>query len=446
MVLSLKKFISSLLIVLLLALSACGSKDVQIITPMNEHTSIQKDFDEFCNEWFTVNVQGNTLTLHYTLSSPAAYNINDYNISLGGISSAKYEMYYNELESLKNELKSFNYDELNKHGQLTYDIFMDYIETELSARELYYFSTSLGPITGIPSQYPIIFAEYGFNCEQDITDYLELLNQLNGLFYDILVFENEKSHEGLGLSDKMLDDVINVCKTYTADIKNSFLISTFNEKTDSLSTLSDEKKNYYKELNYNIITGDFLSAYNNLINGLNELKGSGKNDSGLCWFQNGKEYYDYLVKSRVCSSFSTDELLKQIEQQLNSQLLQLSTLLTIDKSLIDDWNSFSFKLTKPEEILEDLKNKIKEDYPEIPDTAYTIKNVDKSMESILSPAFYLTPEIDALSDNVIYVNYGSSNISDSSLYSTLAHEGYPGHLYQTVYYLNNNPRQNPAKF
>lgn len=421
---------------MLSALTACSPKDVQPVTPINADTSVQEDFDEFCSEWFSLNVQGDTLTLHYTISSPSSYNIDDYNISPGSISSTQYEIFYNELENLKNELAQFDYEKLNSQGQLTYDVFMDYIDTELSARELYYYSTALGPVTGIPSQYPIIFAEYSFNCERDITDYLELLKQFDRLFEDILNFENEKACEGFGLSDRMLEDVINVCNTYTSDIENSFLISTFNEKTDGLSTLSDEKKEYYKELNRNIVTCDFVSAYTDLINGLRKLQGSGRNDSGLCWYEDGREYYDYLVKSRVCSSYETDELLSLIEKQINSQLMQLSSLLTIDESLINDWNSFSFNLTRPEEILEDLKIKIQADYPEIPDTSYTIKNVDKSMEEILSPAFYLTPQIDNLSDNVIYVNYGSRNISGSSLYPTLAHEGYPGHLYQTVYYLN----------
>lgn len=389
------------------------------------------------NEWFCANVQSDTLSLHYSLSSPEAYDINDYKVTLGGISSLSYDMYYNQLENLKAELAGFDYDSLDSSGQITYDVFMDYIDTELSAKDLYYYSTTLGPITGIPAQYPIIFAEYAFNSEKDVTDYLELLGQFKSLFNDILAFETEKANAGLGLSDRLLSDTINVCTTYTNNIESSFLISTFNEKVDTLDCLTDEQKEYYKELNYTTVTTDFLEAYDYLITGLESLNGLGKNNSGLCWYENGREYYDYLVRSNVCSSYSTDELLKLIEAQIDSQVLQLSTLLTVDESLIDAWNTFSFELTDPVEILKDLKGKISADYPQIPQTTCTVKNVDEAMEDILSPAFYLTPSIDSVSDNTIYVNYGSDNISDSSLYSTLAHEGYPGHLYQTVYYLSN---------
>ena len=60
------------------------------------------------------------------------------------------------------------------------------------------------------------------------------------------------------------------------------------------------------------------------------------------------------------------------------------------------------------------------------------------MENYLSPAFYLIPAIDNTDENMIYINNG--HISDDlTLYTTLAHEGYPGHLYQTTYFASKNP-------
>ena len=55
------------------------------------------------------------------------------------------------------------------------------------------------------------------------------------------------------------------------------------------------------------------------------------------------------------------------------------------------------------------------------------------MEEFSSPAFYLTPPIDTLNPNTIYINKGSS-VSCPELFTTLAHEGFPGHLYQTLYF------------
>lgn len=57
------------------------------------------------------------------------------------------------------------------------------------------------------------------------------------------------------------------------------------------------------------------------------------------------------------------------------------------------------------------------------------------MEEFSSPAFYLTPPIDTLTPNTIYINK-SSSVSCPELFTTLAHEGFPGHLYQTLYFGN----------
>lgn len=431
-----KKIFLFLLTSMLFLSAACQKAPLKITDTDNESADTCSSFDAFMDDWFMANVKGDTLTLHYTLSSPESYGIDDYNVSVGSFSSLNYELYYNELESLKDELNSFTYSALDGPRRLTYDVFSDYIDSALMSKDLFYFKTFLGPVTGVEAQYPVIFAEYTFASERDITDYLTLLSQLDGLFNDILQFEDEKALKGFGLSDHLIDSAINICNTYTADINNSFLITTFNNRIDNCSFLSNDQKELYKKKNLEIITGDFLSAYRHLADGLLNLKGRGKNDSGLCWYEGGCEYYDYLVRSNVCSSFNTDELLPQIVKQVNSQILQLSTLLTVDSEIIDEWNNFSFMLSSPDEILNDLKNKTSADFPQISDTEYSVKEVDKSMESILSPAFYLTPPIDAISDNTIYVNYGSPNISDSTLYTTLAHEGYPGHLYQTIYYLD----------
>lgn len=62
----------------------------------------------------------------------------------------------------------------------------------------------------------------------------------------------------------------------------------------------------------------------------------------------------------------------------------------------------------------------------------TVKEVSKSLENYCAPAYYLTPPIDDSDNNVIYINEKNSPVG-LELYTTLAHEGYPGHLYQTVY-------------
>ena len=85
----------------------------------------------------------------------------------------------------------------------------------------------------------------------------------------------------------------------------------------------------------------------------------------------------------------------------------------------------------PEEIIAQLREASKEDFPALEELPYTVKDVPAALEEYTSPAFFMIPPIDSQDKNTIYIN--NSALDASSLFTTLAHEGYPGHLYQTVY-------------
>lgn len=54
------------------------------------------------------------------------------------------------------------------------------------------------------------------------------------------------------------------------------------------------------------------------------------------------------------------------------------------------------------------------------------------MEKLESPAYYLIPAIDDWQKNSIYINR-NPEYDSMDLFTTLSHEGFPGHLYQNTY-------------
>ena len=72
------------------------------------------------------------------------------------------------------------------------------------------------------------------------------------------------------------------------------------------------------------------------------------------------------------------------------------------------------------------------DFPRTQSISWQIKEVTESLADFLSPAFYMTPAIDAEEQNTIYIN-PSYRPDRTELITTLAHEGYPGHLYQNSF-------------
>ena len=68
-------------------------------------------------------------------------------------------------------------------------------------------------------------------------------------------------------------------------------------------------------------------------------------------------------------------------------LLQLSELLTKNPILAKESESYQLDTSDPSQILAQLKETIKKDFPEAPDANFTVKYVDEALEDYLSPAF-----------------------------------------------------------
>lgn len=405
-----------------LFISGCGS------TPLKE--DLPADFSSFSDQLFRTEICSNTIDLHYTLAYPENYGIEDYEVTLGSLSAETFEQNYAHAEEILLSLKSYDYNSLSREEQICYDIIKDSIETDLSIKNLYLFTEVLSPTTGYQAQLPVLFAEYNFRTKRDIENYLTLLTQVDDIFSDIIEFEHEKSAAGLFMPDYAAEDVISQCENFIAIPEENYMIDIFNEHINAFSGLSAEEAENYKKKNREIITTEVINGYQILIDGLTALLGTGTNENGLCNYENGDRYYEYLVRTSTGSDKSIKQLQKATERFISNSMFKISSLLVANPDIYTSLETYSFDLTEPEEILNDLAIKVTKDFPAPPNVEYTIKYVHESMEEHMSPAFYLVSPIDDISQNVIYIN--RANVSEN-LYTTLAHEGYPGHLYQNVY-------------
>lgn len=401
-----------------------------------ESFDAQKAFDGFCKDLFRDQATSSLLILHCTLSDPAAYGITDYPITYGDFSSNLMRQDFQDMKEEKDTLDSIDPNLLTNDQQITYQILAQSYETELSGKgmELYY--QPLGPTIGIQDQLPIILSEYAFNSKQDVEDYLELLAQTDEYYTQILAFEKERADAGLSMGDDWFDSVISSCDKYTLTPERSFLSDSFTERLSQVPGLTAEETDAYTTRNLQILGSDFIPAYQLLADGLTALKGTGTNPGGLCGFPQGKEYYQYLVNSNTGTTYdSVDALCKAIEDQMNQDLVDMSKIIKEHPDVTQQLAGLSVIRQQPTQILSTLIQGIQKDFPALPECSYTVKYVPEALEGSLSPAFYLVPPIDNYQKNTIYINRGTP-AANADLFPTLAHEGYPGHLYQNVYFLS----------
>ena len=398
-------------------------------------------FETYTHQLFSSQIQGNTVNLHYTLASPEDFGIKDYPITLGRINIDSFSGAGAQLENERQILHNFDYDTLSKSNRLTYDILDLSLETDLLLDDNYLMTELLGPTLGIQAQLPVLLAEYSFRSKQDVTDYLALIELVDSYFAQIADFEQAKSDAGFFMNETTAQNTIEQCSSFIQNPKENYLISIFENKMADCSFLSDSQKEKYITEHARLIEEHVICAYQNLIQKLQDLKQTGTNPYGLCYYPNGKEYYKYLVKSitGVCEDIPTIET--RLQKQLKDDYFQVQRVLKVHPEYATDYEDTIKNAAsdmEPAEILTHLQEQMVYDFPSLPETDYRIKYVDPALANYLSPAFYLTPPFDALSPNSIYLNQ-ASDLAGMTLYTTLAHEGFPGHLYQTQYFAQTNP-------
>ena len=414
------------------------------------HQDADQAFSQYTSELFRQEISGNTITLHYTLKNPGKYGIKNTPISYGHCTTDP-GLVHSSIDAERTRLRSHNRTSLSKNNRLTYDVLDDYLTSAYDLAPYTLYDEPLAPLTGTQSQLPVILSEYRFYEISDIENYLQLLTKTPEYFRSILNFEHIKSESGLFMASYTADSIIKECRDFVNLKESNYLYSSFVERLEELASakdgiLTEKQRETYTRQNNVYIKKYIFPAYEQLISGLSELRSSGKNNNGLCYLPNGRTYYEYLVRSETGSSRSIAEL----QNLANTQIL--SDLTVMQRVLTDDSSSASSSITSdifssqgtllaesdPKKILSTLSGKITKDFPPYPQIHTQIKYVQKSMEDYLSPAFYMIPAIDNTSENVIYINNG--HITDNlSLFTTLAHEGYPGHLYQNVYYASLHP-------
>ena len=399
-----------------------------ILSPAGKNTG---SFSEFCTTLFREEMKSNTMNLHFTLKDPKAAGIDSYEITLGSLSGDSPHNQARQLKKLSEELKKYSHRSLKGKDRLTCRLLSDYISRQQNLAAYPYYDEPLTPSGGVTSQLPVLLAEYTFRNTRDIKDYLGLLSQMDTYFLGILDYEQKKADAGLFMSDEACLKVIEGCEVFTEHPDDNFLIDTFSNRLNAMDGLTDTQKNAYLKQHSKVLSDHVIPAYSQMIKGLTMLLGRGHNNWGLCNFPEGKAYYEAVVSADTGCDDSVEDLFSQIAKARREDLTFCQNLLENNPKLASQSPKPDAALKEENAMLSRLQKEILTDFPAPPQTEVEICHVDPALSEYLAPAFYITAPIDDISHNRIYIN-DAKNDTDIYYFTTLAHEGYPGHLYQTI--------------
>ena len=422
-------------------ISGCARKmEMDVIGPSDE-VKFDLLMDELFEDWITTDA----LTMNYFLADPYVFDIERPETTFGEVVSQEtIDRSKEETRELKEKLSEYNYSSLRHDQQIVYDILSRIIKlSEVLERNdnFSYYTGYIRPLTGFQVQMPVLLAEFNFYTAEDIDRYLELIGDTRRYYDDIIEFERERSRRGYFLSEANVDSVIEQIESYLEDREDNLLITVFNDRIDNYPGLTADQRETYKQRNKDLVLGNVLVAYENLLKALQELRGVGARPGGLASLPGGQDYAHALLKLRVGTDRSIEELEGLLEDWFNKTLMEIMEALhggpqLLDKYLDDELGQLPEET--PEAYIASLQQHIARVFPPIAPTGLTVLEVHESLQEHTSPAFYLAPAVDRFDENVVYVNPAS--IDDNLfMFTVLAHESYPGHMYQTVYFLQQSP-------
>lgn len=405
------------------------------------------EFESFAEDFFLQELQSNPIHFHYSVDNPSVYHIDESRLTMPiyHAGDASNDIY--ALSVLSEQLEGYSNRKLSESNRYLCKLLSSYVDTISRTAAYPYFAEPLSPSSGAVSELPILLAEYRFDTVEDVEMYLAILEQIPDYLDGLIIYEQEKAAAGLFMSDTSADKVIRQCSSLmnVEQLENHthFLESTFINRLQNLidrGVLTEDEALSYQSNNNRLLTTVVAPAYDHVADELTVLKGSGKPVCGLAHYAGGREYYKALLRLQTGSDRDITEIKQLLYNDLSANYAALGKLFHNDDTLREKLISGETSLPKmsSEEMLDYLENAVKQDYPEIPSDAEDsaieciVKYVDDSLAPYTAPAFYLTPPIDNLLNNTIYINALDTS-DDLSLFTTLAHEGYPGHLYQTVY-------------
>lgn len=419
------------------ALAICLATGLTTGCGEGKHVGSSEDrkFEAYTYELFCRETSSDTINLHYTLKEPEEYGIEEIPVTFGEFCTDEDRMMA-EAENIRNALDGFQYEELSMENRITYDIIEYSAKEREKAAGLCLYDEPLGSVGGIQTQLPVVLSEYRFYDREDVETYLKLLETTGDYFDSLVEFEREKAEAGLFMSDSALDLVLEQCRAFLDMGPGNYLYSTFADRVQGVKEMTDREKSEYIQDNAGAVDDYVLPAYEKLITSLESMRGSGENEKGLAGLPEGKRYYELAARKLTGTDLTVREMEDLARRQIADDLTAMEKALGIGEQTEETAAEPGREDAK--RIILKLEQEIEKTFPEAPETKLEVKYVPEEMEEHLSPAFYMIPAIDYTEENVIYIN--EAHMGDSlTLFTTLAHEGYPGHLYQTIYYESTDP-------
>ena len=332
-------------------------------------------------------------------------------------------------------LKEIDFDSLSLEDQLLYETLMRDYQLSLDMNGMDYYISSMNSLTGENVELPIVFATLGFDDQGDVERYLKMLEDVKPYMESVFVYEKERAEKGWSRPDDILDDLIGSLKAVYENHEGNYMYTTFEDRINEMN-LDDATKKDLIAKNKEILDNSFFPAYEDMAKNMETLRGTAQTTGKICEMEGGKEFYEKYFQLRSGTNLTIAEAKEYLEDEIYKiyqdfymKYLQLTP--EQQEEFMSEENNYTTGSFESD--IEFCKEEIKADFPDIGDVKYFVYHLPKEMSENFSPAAYMSTPIDDINKNVLMINDNSDGLGD--MLPTVAHEAFPGHLFEAVYHM-----------
>lgn len=405
-------------------------------TPLPEPTFLYSEdaetaFRALDLEVFTWYATQDGISYHMFVDDPTVYNIDHASVkmTLGEFTEEDSARIAVEAKAFLERLSLINREQIKQESQLPYDVLEEFLQ-DLAMDDTYaYLYEPLTEYSGLHSEMPLVFALFDLKNVQDVEDYLTLLADMPRYMGQVLAYEQKRAELNIFMTEESLTAVLEDCKTIINSKDTSFLYVTFEEAIDKLTELTPEQAKAYKDRNISLLKNEFINSYQTLYDGLTALKSKCRTYDKVTQYSDvQKAYYEYRMQDAGCTSLSVEEALEMLKKELNYLFYDYLLISSQNPDITEEKVNFTSGDTSKD--IDYLVSMIEPLLPKLPEHTLTIEDVPLELQKQFAPAAYVIPAMDDWKDNTIFIN---TYQKDPTYLLTLAHEGYPGHMYQYIY-------------
>ncbi len=407
-----------------------------------EASDTRTAFDAFLEEYLLERTSDDYTTMHWAFADPdeAGIDREEIPVTLGPVVIPPEEARADARE-LADRLKEFKRSELSDIQQDMYDwlLFEAQISEKLADDRFYGLDNIWSSSKGIHQVLVSHFSEYSLYNEQDIKDMIVLIRDVPRFVDEALDYTREQADAGLLCFD--YDALKESIGTVLDAREDSAILRTMEQTIDSLN-LDPETAASYKEQAAAAMAECFYPSYEKILDEMEKLEDKILPPAGLGSLPNGKDYYVLLVQDNVGTTDGIRKIRQALEDSMDREIARLSILFMNGKDIseMEDPTDLPTGFDSIEDILTFLEDAYREEFPEVGDMPYELEGISDERAADFA-AYFVVPSLD--NPNSYQICYNALSMGEDAdtidMYQTIAHEGIPGHMYQTQFNHENLP-------